>query len=292
MNSGTAHARAVELYRTVFPPRPGDGIDDVRMRFDTMLSRLELEPGTEVSEIDAGGVPALEIRTQTGRPERGLLWFHGGGYSIGSAAGYTALASALSVACRMSIIVPDYRLAPEHPFPAAAEDAAAAARWLVGRFAERGAIGGDSAGGALVFAALTALRDAGGGLPYRAVAVSPLVDLSARGASIDANAATDVALSRAAVASVRAMYLQGADPLDPRASPVGADLRDLPPVLVLVSSSEVLLDDARLLVERIVECDGDSTLAIEDDMVHVWPLFSSFLPEGIRALERIAAFLE
>jgi acetyl esterase/lipase len=257
-----------------------------------MSGQLEMVPGTDVSEVDAGGVPALEVTAPGGRTDRALLWFHGGGYSIGSAAGYRAFASALASACRTRVIVPDYRLAPECPFPAAVEDATAAARWLVERFGMAAtALGGDSAGGALAVAALVALRDAGAALPFRAVAVSPLVDLSARGASFDANAATDVALSRAAVANVRAIYLQGADPLDPGASPVVADLHGLPPTLVLVSSSEVLLDDARLLVERFTECGGEVTLVVEDGMVHVWPMFSSFLPEGARAIERIAAFL-
>jgi acetyl esterase/lipase len=286
------HDRAVELYRTVFPARRGDTVDDVRTRFEAMSSQLEMVRGTEISEVDAGGVPALEITASGGRTDRALLWFHGGGYSIGSAAGYRAFASAIASACRARVIVPDYRLAPEYPFPAAVDDATTAARWLVERFGERAtAFGGDSAGGALVVAALTALRDAGAALPARAVALSPLVDLSARGASFDANAATDVALSRAAVANVRAIYLQGADPLDPRASPVVADLHGLPPTLVLVSSSEVLLDDARSLVERFTEFGGEATLHVEDGMVHVWPMFSSFLPEGARAIGEIADFL-
>jgi epsilon-lactone hydrolase len=290
MTSSAGHQRAIELYRTVFPPRPDDGIDDVRARFAAMLARLGTDPAVAVAPVDAGGVPALAYTPEDVRPDCAMLWFHGGGYSIGSAEAYAPLATTLAGACRARIVVPDYRLAPEHPFPAAAEDAAAAARWVVESFDDV-AVGGDSAGGALVFAALTALRDDGVTLPRRAVAVSPLVDLTARGASFDTNARTDPALSRRAVAGVRALYLQGADPLDPRASPVTADLRDLPPALVLASASEVLLDDARLLVGRIRECGGEATLLVEADMVHVWPVFAPILPEGTDAIKRIAQFL-
>ena len=284
--------RTVELYESVFPPRPEDTIDDVRARFAAMLGGLATDPAVSISLIDAGGIPAIEATTEECPPDSALMWYHGGGYSIGGGEAYAPLACALAIASRTRVIVPDYRLAPEHPFPAAADDAVTAARWLVDRFdASSVAIGGDSAGGALAFTALAALRDAGLPLPRRAVAVSPLVDLSARGASFDANAETDPALSRRAVASVRALYLQGADPLDPRASPVAADLSDLPPALVLASSSEVLLDDARLLVDRIEECGGKATLFVEQDVVHVFPVFASILPEGARALERIADFL-
>jgi epsilon-lactone hydrolase len=291
MSSQEARHRAIDLYKSVFPARRGDTVDDVRQRFDAMLGGLDVPADTAVSKIEADGVPALQVTARGASSDRALLWFHGGGYAIGSASGYTGLASALSSAGGMSVIVPDYRLGPEHPFPAAVEDAAAALHWLVERYGDYAAVGGDSAGGALVFAALTTVRDAGAALPRRAVAVSPLVDLSARGASFDANAATDVALSRAAVANGRATYLQGHDPLDPRASPVAADLDGLPPALVLVSSSEVLLDDARLLVDRITESGGEATLVVEEEMVHVWPLFSSFLDEGARAIDQIAEFL-
>ena len=143
-----SHQRAVELYGTVFPGRKGDTVDDIRLRFDALLGTFALRPGTDVLTIDAGGVPARAVTADGARTDSVLLWFHGGGYSIGSAAGYTEFASALSAACGVTVIVPDYRLAPEHPFPAAADDAVTVADWVAGAYGEH-AIGGDSAGSAL-----------------------------------------------------------------------------------------------------------------------------------------------
>jgi monoterpene epsilon-lactone hydrolase len=288
----SAHDRAVELYGTVLPGRRGDTIGDIRDRFDALLGSFEVRPETDVSTIDAGGVPARAVTAARARTGSALLWFHGGGYTIGSAAGYTEFASALSASCGMTVIVPDYRLAPEHPFPAAADDAVTATKWLVDTYGEQAsAVGGDSAGGALALTGLLSLRDAGGKLPRRVVVVSPLVDLSASTESFDTNAEHDVALSRAAVRQVQEIYLQGQDPLDPRASPSRTDLSGLPPALVLVSSSEVVFDDAQTLVDRIAACAGDAELVVHQGMVHSWPLFSSFVPEGAHALEQIAAFL-
>jgi acetyl esterase/lipase len=292
MRSLDAHDRAVTLYRTIFPPRPDDSVESVRARFDAMLSQFAPRPGTEVSEVDVAGVPSLQVRAAGARDDRAMVWFHGGGYTIGSPRGYSVLASELSDACDLTVVLPDYRLAPKHQFPAAVEDAAGAVGWLIERYGDgAAAVGGDSAGGGLTFAALTVVRDAGGRMPRHAVAVSPLADLTASGASYETNAAHEVALSRGGVAQVRAMYLRGQDPNNPLASPVQADLSGLPPALVLVSSSEVLLDDARTLAGRIAGSGGDVRLVVHEDMVHVWPLFSSFLPEGALALKQIAEFV-
>ena len=219
-------------------------------------------------------------------------WFHGGGYTIGSAHGYREMAARISAACGRRVLLPDYRLAPEHPFPAAIEDAVTAARSVIGRFgAAATAIGGDSAGAGLTFAALPALRDAGDPLPHRAVVFSPLVELTGAGTSLEANAATDAAISPASLQLIQRIYLRDIDPLDPRASPVGADLQALPPTLILVSTTEVLLDGALTLAARIDECGGDARVRLHDGMVHAWPLFP-FLHESDEAAREVAEFID
>jgi acetyl esterase/lipase len=287
------HERAKELYGTLFRPRPGDTVDDLRARFDAMLASFPMPRATTVEELEIAGMPAIKLTSEGVESRRALLWFHGGGFTIGSALGYSVLAAGLSAAAGMGVVVPEYRLAPEHPFPAAVEDAALAARWLTQTYgAAASFVGGDSAGGALAVTALTSLRDEGRALPAKAVALSPLVDLTGTAASYETNGARDVAISAAAVRMVRRMYLQGHDPNDPLASPLRAQLADLPPLLILASSSEVLLDDARSLVARVSEAGGVAELIVHADMVHAWPLFAPELAEGQLALEQIGGFLK
>jgi acetyl esterase/lipase len=251
--------------------------------------------GTHASKrVGAEGVPAEWAIAPGARDDRALVYVHGGGYTMGSLATHRALCARLSRLGRMRVLNVAYRLAPEHPHPAAVEDAVAAVRWVYAQgFApSRVAIGGDSAGGGLTLATLLALRDAAGPLPAAGVCISPWTDLSASGDSIRTKAAADPMVTEGPLRQMAAAYLAGKDPRTPLASPLFADLRGLPPLLVQVGDAELLLDDATRLASRARDAGVDVTLEVWEEMFHVWHAFADLLPEGARACERIAAWLE
>lgn len=187
----------------------------------------------------------------------------------------------------------DYRLAPENPHPAAVEDAVAAYRWLLGSRVEPGrtVLAGDSAGGGLTAATLVSLRDQRDRLPAAGVCICPWVDLEITGKSMDTNAEADPLVKRDVVTNMAAGYLQGQDPRTPLASPLHAELRGLPPLLIQVGKSETLLDDASRLAERARIAGVDVTYEAWPDMIHVWHAFGSFLPEARQAIDRIGEFI-
>jgi acetyl esterase/lipase len=220
------------------------------------------------------------------------LYLHGGGYCIGSPRSHRHLAAALAVAMHAIAIVPDYRLAPEHPFPAALDDAVSVYRGLVaeGAAPSRIVVAGDSAGGGLTVATLVALRDAAVALPAAAACLSPWTDLTCTAASYETKQAADPIVRRAGVGEMARAYLAGQDAKTPLASPLFADLHGLPPLLVQVGSDEVLLDDAVQLAERAKAAGVPATLEVWEDMIHVWPWFITLLDEAPKAVEAIAGF--
>lgn len=247
---------------------------------------------------------AIEVTTCAGRPaewvrapgvarDRVLLYLHGGGYVMGSPNTHRALAGELSRATGASVLLPDYRLAPEAPFPAAVADAVAVYQALLadGQRPAATAIAGDSAGGGLTAATLLALRDQGVPLPRAGVCISPWSDLCCANASYDTRADADPMVNAEDIAFMATQYLQGADPKSPLASPNRADLRGLPALLIQVGRDEVLLDDAVVLHETARSAGVNSTLEIWDDMIHVWHAFHPMLPEGRQGIARIGEFL-
>ena len=186
----------------------------------------------------------------------------------------------------------NYRLAPEHPFPAATDDALTTYRWLLKQNIEPAniAIAGDSAGGGLAIAALVAIRDAGEPLPACATAISPWVDMEGLGASMISKASEDPMVQKAALAMIAPLYLNGVDPRNPLAAPLYADLSGLPPVLIQVGSAETLLDDATRLAAAIEQANGEVDLEVWDEMIHVWHLFAPMLDKGQQAIARVGAF--
>jgi monoterpene epsilon-lactone hydrolase len=223
-----------------------------------------------------------------------LLWLHGGAYCLGSPRTHADLAAALAGRAGAGALLPDYRLAPEHPFPAAVEDALAAweAVTAAGPPPERIALGGDSAGGGLAFALLHLLLAAGRPPPACVVAFSPWVDLTLSGRSLRRLAWRDAFLPAARIAEIRDQYLRGADLRDPRASPHLGRFAGAPPVLIQASRSEILLDDARLMAARL-EADGARvTLDLVRSVPHVWQAYHARLPEAAAAMDRAAAFLK
>ncbi len=244
--------------------------------------------------VSAGGVPAEWISAPGADPDQVIYYLHGGGYAMGSINTHREMISRLSRAAGARALAIDYRLAPEHPFPAAVEDATSAYRWLLGDGADpcRVVIAGDSAGGGLAVATMVALRDAGEPLPAGSICLSPWVDMEALGKSMTTKAGIDPMISgREDILEGASAYLGDADPRSPLASPIFADLRALPPLLIQVGSAEVLLDDSTRLADRANAAGVDVTLEVWDDMIHVWQYFAGVLPEGQQAIERIGEFI-
>jgi monoterpene epsilon-lactone hydrolase len=248
---------------------------------------------TRTAKVDAGGVEGQRIFTPASDRSRHLLHLHGGGYVSGSAAYYRDLTWRLATAARAFVLAVDYRLAPEHPFPAALHDAVAAYRWLLAGGADpsRIAVVGDSAGGGLALALVLKLRDDGLPLPAAIVALSPWTDLALTGLSLKRNAAADPMLNAADAARFADYYLAGADPRTPYASPLHGDLAALPPTLIQVGSDEILHDDAVGVADKLRGAGRHVELEVWPRMPHVWHLFAPFVPEARYAIARIGEFV-
>jgi monoterpene epsilon-lactone hydrolase len=240
-----------------------------------------------------GGVPC-EIGLAPGSDASlTVLYFHGGGYVIGSLQTHRGMVGLIGKAAKARTVAVDYRLAPEAPFPAAVEDAVAAYRGLLaeGTPAERIIVGGDSAGGGLTLALLMSLRDAGVALPRAAVCISPWLDLEGTGETVTLNAAKDLIVTAPAIAKLGGHYLGGASPRTPLAAPLHGELHGLPPLLVQVGSIEAVLDDSLRLARKVALVNGSLTLEVWPEVPHVWHLFSGMLSEGPAAIARIGAFI-
>jgi acetyl esterase/lipase len=239
------------------------------------------------------GIPAEWSAAPGVDASRVLLFLHGGGYCSGSIVSHRSMASRAGAAGGMRALALQYRLAPEHPFPAALEDARAAfAALLAQGFAPADvAVGGDSAGGGLSLALMVAQRDAGLPLPGCAWLASPWVDLAMTGASMAAKDGVDPLIHRGYLKELATAYRGGAAADDPLVSPLHADLRGLPPVLVQVGSAETLLDDAVRIAGRLGAADVPVRLEVWPHMIHAWPLWSARLADGRRALASAGAFL-
>jgi epsilon-lactone hydrolase len=251
-------------------------------------------PSTRTERLDAGGIPAQRITTPASRSAHHVLFLHGGGYATGSIAAYRHFTWRLANAARARVVAIDYRLAPEHPFPAALDDAACAYAWLLATGADpaRLAVIGDSAGGGLAFALLLRLADEGSPAPAAIVALSPWTDLALTGASLRRNARADPMLNPEGVAAYARSYLAGADPRTPYASPLYGDFHSPPPTLIHVGSDEVLRDDAVRMASKLRAVGGDVALEIWWRMPHAWHVFAPILPEARRAIARIGMFLQ
>lgn len=282
----------VTLLRSRAAPETPD-IGQARARFEKLADFLGGAPDAKCEKVNAGGVPAEWIKAPGCDPGRAVLYLHGGGYAIGSINTHRRLAYDISAASTAAALVIDYRLAPEHPFPAAVEDATKAWRWLLeqGFTANRLAIAGDSAGGGLTFATLVNLRDQKLGLPACAVAISPWVDLEGVGNSITTRAAQDPMVQKDGLLWMAGLYLNGKDAKTPLAAPLHADLKGLPPILVQVGTAETLLDDSTRIAEKLHAAGVDVRLAIWPNMLHVFPLFAPVLSEGREGCVEIGAFI-
>jgi acetyl esterase/lipase len=273
-------------------PRPA-ALSERRKRLDALGGQYPLPADMRVEAADANGVVAEWTGTEEADPGKVILFLHGGGYVSGSLQSHRHMVAQAGREARARTLALDYRLAPEHPFPAAVEDAVAGYRFLLSRgfSANYIAVGGDSAGGGLTVALLVSLRDAGLPLPACAWCVSPWVDLEGAGISMTAKAAVDPMVQQSYLAELAAAYLGGADPRTPLAAPLYADLRGLPPMLIQVGSAETLLDDAVRLAGAAGASDVRVRLEVWPDMIHVWHLFHQQVAAGRRALAEAGAFI-
>ena len=244
--------------------------------------------------VSAGGVDGEWISPTNAPEDKAILYFHGGGFRIGSVSSHRDLIAQIALASGCRVLAVNYRLAPEHRFPAALDDAIAAYGWMLDRGLKSGnvAFAGDSAGGNLVLAAMLALRERRLPLPVSAVLMSPWTDLAATGASYVSRAETDPIHQRPMILALAKNYLGGqGDPYDPLVSPLYADLRGLPPLLIQVGDRETVLDDSVMFADMARAAGVDVDLEVWDGMIHVFQMFSAELPEAHQAIASIAGFL-
>lgn len=285
------------------PDRPREGspapdwLVERRALIDQQLAGVPIAEGVVVEPLSGSPVPGLScaVERSDAAPSRTtILYLHGGGYRMGSALAYRAYGSRLAAAAGAEVVLPDYRLAPEHPFPAAVHDALAVYRWMLDDRAldpRSVVIAGDSAGAGLTVALLIVSRDNGLPLPAGAIVISPWSDLSNAGATFETNAELDQVFSLAAASEAADTYLQGADPAEPLASPARADLSGLPAIHVMVGGNEVLLDDARSLVDAALTAGVDATLSVHPGRSHVWHLNVPVDDAAATAMDEISALV-
>ena len=261
-----------------------DPLDRVTLLSKTMPMQREL--------VSLGDFDGEWVSMPRSRPERVILFLHGGGYVSGSPRSHRALIGHLAQQVEARVFAPDYRLAPEYPFPAALEDAWASYWWLLVQGIAPGQIvvGGDSAGGGLTIALMLALREAGMPLPAAGICLSPWFDLALTGGTMATNRHTDYLNDEVLHTSAR-MYLNGHDAHDPLVSPLYADLRALPPLLLQVGTAEMLLDDGRRFARRARAAGVDVSLELWPDMVHVWHFTYLIEPRAREAVQSIGHFV-
>lgn len=264
-----------------------------RADFEETLAMVPVAEELAFEQVKLGGVPALKGSYPGADTAAALLYLHGGAFIAGSAHGYRALAAELARAAGLTSYSVDYRLAPEHPFPAALEDCRTAYRALLedGIAPGRIAIAGDSAGGGLALSLLLALRDGGEPMPAAAVLLSPFANLACDGATYGTKAAEDPSLNVEGLRAGAAHYLGGRDPRDPLASPAHAELGGLPPLLIQVGSAEILLDDALRIAGNAGAAGTPVRLDIWPNMPHVFPAFAFMLEAGRLALADAGQFM-
>lgn len=247
-----------------------------------------------VVPVTINGVPCEWLTTDTTDQNRVLMYLHGGGYVFGGLDSHRDLGWRLAEASGMRVLMVDYRLAPENPFPAAVEDATQCYRWLIDEGFDPGkmVVGGDSAGGGLAVASLVNLKNLGVPMPNGMILLSPWVDVSVSGDSVEKNEDSDAMLSRAALEKFAGFYMDGRDRRAPLASPLFADLKGLPTTLIHVGGTEVLLSDAQRLADKLHGFSVEAALEVWPKMPHVFQLFAARVPEGKQSIVKLAEFLK
>lgn len=267
-------------------------IDQARAGMVATSRAFAPSPSAVFQTVSANGVPAEWVTVPGAAQSPVILYFHGGGYCIGSAATHRDLVSRLCMAAGGRALSVDYRLAPENPFPAAVDDGVAAYRWLRDQDVPATSIvvAGDSAGGGLALATLLALAQAGDALPAGGVCLSPVTDHAKEGESMRTRIDLDPMVHPTSSTAYSAMYLGGSDAKAPLASPLYGDLAGLPPLLILVGTWEVLLDDSTRFAAKAEAAGVPVELEVWEEMIHIWPFFAD-LPEAAKAVARMGSFI-
>lgn len=285
---------AILMYKDLVA-REASTIEEMRTNIAAAASQFnQVAEDVRCEPVNVGGVSAEWIAAPNAATDRVLLYLHGGGYVMCSVSTHRDLIARLARAAGVIALGLDYRLAPEHPFPASVDETTSTYRWLISsrRVDPKCVIVvDDSAGGGLTLAMLVALRDAGDPLPAAAICLSPWADLEATGESMTVRADADPFMNREALHFMAQLYLGDTDPRTPLAAPLYADLHGLPPLLIQVGSSETLLDDSSRIATRAESSGVHVSLEIWEDMIHGWHIFAPFLPEGQPAIERIGTFI-
>jgi acetyl esterase/lipase len=285
---------AIEEFLRSGPDLGSGTVEEVRARYDTLGDITPVAKDVVVEAAKIGGVPGEHVRAPNAIGDGVVLYFHGGGYMIGSLASHRGLVALLSNAAGTPAFSVNYRLAPEHPFPAAHEDALAVYRALIeaGTPATRIALAGDSAGGGLALVTLMRARDAGLPMPACAFLMSPFVDLAGTGDSVRQNADVDVVVRPGMIEAMGGTYLNGVSTTHPHASPLYGDPSGLPPLLIHVGTHEAILDDSLRFVRRAAMAHVPVELSVYARMPHVWQMFAGRLEEGRRSLAEAGAFMK
>lgn len=275
-------------------PRPAIAptLAEQRAGFEALAQTFPVPADVVVQALEIGGFGADWVSVPESEVSRVVLYLHGGGYVIGSNTTHRELASRIARAAKARVLVINYRLAPENPFPAAVDDATAAYCWLLQQDIQpkRIAVAGDSAGGGLTLATLVALKRSGERLPACGVCMSPWVDLEGTGATARPGAVDDPLLTLEGLRTMGVQYAAG-NLRDPLAAPLYADYAGLPPLLIQVGTREILLDDAIRVTDSARRAGVKVTLEKAEGLVHVWQLFGPQVPEAVAAIDRIGSFV-
>jgi len=285
--------RALLRLRTRFR-KPDAPMPERRARLDRLGGAIAAADGVDVVAEDVGGRHAEWLIPAGAAGDEVILYLHGGAYTSGSCASHRNAVSHIARAAGIRLLMPEYRLAPEHPFPAALEDALGAYRWLLGRGVPPGKVvlAGDSAGGGLALAVMVAARDEGLPLPAAAALISAWTDLAATGSSLKSRNEKDPWFDADEIAPMARNYHQDTDPRHPLVSPLYASLNGLPPLMLQVGDHEILLNDSTRVAEKAREAGVDVTLRVWPGMWHVWHFFVGRMPEAKQAILEMAAFIE
>jgi monoterpene epsilon-lactone hydrolase len=284
--------RAVTMF-VAATPAVGASIAQWRAGFDELCATFAIPGDAVVEEIVMNGVPGKRITAPGADPTRLVIHFHSGGYVQGSSTGYQNFAYRLSQVGNATVVVPDFRLAPEYLYPAPIEDAHSVYTWALESWSpSRIVISGDSAGGGLAMAALLHLRDHGLPMPAAGVGVSPLLDLAGEGESTATNSESDPLIDRIMIVEMGKVYI--GDDIDPHqepyCSPVWGEKHDLPPLLLLASTTEVLRDDSARFAAGVNAAGGSARLVLAPGMIHIWTLFP-FLDQAAASMDTIGEFI-
>ena len=282
--------KVLELLKSQ-PRNPDATVAQMRAGMERVSERVARDVVCEGVRI--GDLTAEWIVPPEAASDRAILYLHGGGYVMGSIATHRATVARIARAAKARALAIEYRLAPEHQFPAAVDDSVAAYNWLLGQGYKPGkiVIAGDSAGGGLTLATLLAIRDAKMPMAAAGVAISPWADLEGTGDSHKTRAHRDPMVGGANLGPMAKNYIGAQDPKHPLASPIHADYRSLPPLLIQVGDAETLLDDSTRVAARAKKDGVNVELEVWDDMIHVWHAFAKILPEGQQAIDKIGKFV-